>query len=270
MGCVIDHLQEKHRVRVLQVFLDARGRDLGAVETGVILEMELDWPRQEIVISWERDGAREKLVFGLAATNGPRNGHMRAFFALEQAVPLPKPPKPSAARVVARQPEDLVAGPVGDSAGIAGAFARIPALAAQGQLDEAERQIRFVLDGQDPFGGRLQQLAEEMVGIAEAHASDADATVYDWARKRAVDLGMAGGPARRAAARARQGWYISPRPKNASPRASAGGRSDDRRAHPRKKLTRGGPFGHGPASQWRAAWNLTRMLSLQLAAAFNS
>jgi hypothetical protein len=193
MGCMIDHLQADHRVRVLREFSDVHGMRHGAGESGIIRTMDLDWGRQEIVIEWERNGTTEKLVFALAAKEGPRNGHMREFFEMNEHVPLPKARASAAQRMAPAEPPPLVEGPVTDTAQTRDALARISALAAHGRLDEAETQIRIVLDGQDPFGGRLQQLAEKMVGIAVAHAGEPDRTVFDWARQRAIDLWYAWG-----------------------------------------------------------------------------
>lgn len=193
MGCVIDHLQANHRVRVLRDFSDVHGVRHGAGESGIIRTMDLDWGRQEIVIEWERNGAAEKLFFALAAKEGPRNGHMREFFEMNEYVPRPNARPSAARRVVPAEAPPSVESPVADPAQTRDALARISALAVHRRLDEAEEQIRIVLDGQDPFGGRLQQLAEEMVGIAVAHASDPDRTVFEWARQRAIDLWYAWG-----------------------------------------------------------------------------
>jgi hypothetical protein len=52
-------------------------RSIAGGELAIIRRMDLDWPRQELLIEWERDGAKETLSFSLAATSGPRNGKMR-------------------------------------------------------------------------------------------------------------------------------------------------------------------------------------------------
>jgi hypothetical protein len=193
MGCVIDHLQANHRILVLQDFRDARGTRHRKDDTGIIRIMDLDWARQEIVIEWERDGEAEKMFFALDAKDGPRNGRMRDFFAMEERVPLPKPLPSGALNDHAPASPPIVGEPIFDPAQSAGAMDRIAALCARGRLDEAERQIRLILDQPDPYGGRLQELAEHMVDIAVAHAQDADRTVFDWVQRRAETLWYAWG-----------------------------------------------------------------------------
>src|SRR5688572_14224344 len=90
MACVVDHLQADHRVRVLQDFTDARGTRHVAGETAILRAQAFDWPTQEIVLEWEREGRREKLYFALAAKDGPGNGRMRAYFAMEDRVAPPR------------------------------------------------------------------------------------------------------------------------------------------------------------------------------------
>ncbi|HRE05635.1 MAG TPA: hypothetical protein PKX00_08500 [Opitutaceae bacterium] len=97
MGCTIDHLRADHHVTVLRDFRDARGNEHRAGEQGMLRLMELDWPRQEFFLEWEREGVRERMCFSLSAKEGPRNGAMRDFFALgeaERVVRRPKPPPP--------------------------------------------------------------------------------------------------------------------------------------------------------------------------------
>ena len=79
MACTIDHLRVDHRLEIISDFTDARGVRHRAGESGVLRRMELDWPRQEIEIEWEREDAREKMFFSLAAKQGPRNGAMRVI-----------------------------------------------------------------------------------------------------------------------------------------------------------------------------------------------
>jgi hypothetical protein len=194
MGCVIDHLQSDHRILVLQDFRDERGGRHRKGDTGILRMMGLDWARQEIVIEWEREGEMEKMFFALDAKEGPRSGHMRDFFAMEERVPPLKPTRSvaAAAKDIAPAPE-LVAEPISDPARTDEATNRIAALCARGRLDEAERQIQLILDQSDPYGGRLQELAGQMVDIAVSHAQDKDRTVFDWVHRRATTLWYAWG-----------------------------------------------------------------------------
>lgn len=189
MSCVVDHLAADLRVSIRQDFTDARGVRHGRGETGVIRSLALDWARQEIVLEWERAGGRERMYFALAARDGPGNGRMRAYFEVIEPSPAPPPPRRREAPVV---PEPA-AQPVTDPRRYAEGFARVWALAARGRFDEAEQQLQLILAGEDPFGGRLEQAAGDMVGVACAHALDPNETIYAWARRRAVDLWYAWG-----------------------------------------------------------------------------
>jgi hypothetical protein len=193
MGCVIDHLQVDHHVRVVRGFADSRDMRHEAGESGIIRHMDLDWGRQEIVIEWEREGIREKMAFLLDAKSGPRNGHMREFFVMEERVPLPEDTIAGRARLNRPVVPAPAAEPVADAALYTEAVARVWALGARGRFAEAEDQIRLILAQPDPHGGRLQQLAEELVEISAAHASDADGAVFDWFRERAIVLWYAWG-----------------------------------------------------------------------------
>jgi hypothetical protein len=189
MGCVIDHLQSDHRVRVRQDFTDARGARHFAGEEAVLRSMNLDWSRQELLLEWEREGVRETLYFALAAKDGPRSGRMRDYFFLEERVPLPcdDPRERHRREMVARIPS-VVGDVVRDMARYGDAVTRVWALAARHCFAEAEEQIRLILAPPDPYDGRLDQLAGDVIGIAIAHAYDHDRTVFAWARERGVGL----------------------------------------------------------------------------------
>lgn len=190
MSAVVDHLAADLRVSVRQNFTDARGVRHGRGETGVIRTLALDWARQEIVLEWERAGEREKMHFPLAATDGPGNGRMRAYFdVIERS---PPPPPPSRRREAPTVPAPA-AQPVTDPKRYAEGFARVWALAAHGRFDAAEQQLQLILAGEDPFGGRLEQAAGDMVDVACAHAFDPNEAIYAWARQRAVNLWYAWG-----------------------------------------------------------------------------
>lgn len=94
MGTVIDHLMSNYRVTVLQDFTDAHGQSVPKGATGVITSMELDLKAMEIAINWRRETGDQRLVFGLMATNGPRNNHMKEFFEMGEYVAPPRAPKP--------------------------------------------------------------------------------------------------------------------------------------------------------------------------------
>jgi len=181
------------RVTVLQAFRDARGAKHRAGETGVIRSIELDWPSEDIIVEWERDGRREKMVFVLRAKDGPRNGHMREYFEAGELEMPPPPPKDRTrlARLRAELPPPSE--PVTDPNHYADALARIIALAITRKFAEAEQQIQLLLAPPDPFGGRLQQLADDLVGYAVACRDDADVDIYEWLRERAISLWYAWG-----------------------------------------------------------------------------
>jgi hypothetical protein len=195
MGCVIDHLQVDHRVTVIQDFTDVRGIRRKAGESAILRSMDLDWLRQEIVIVWERDGVKETLTFALAAKEGPRNGRMRDYFSVGERVPLFEDTIEGRRQAEAKtwQVPEVVEEPVTDTGRYGDAVDRVWALAARRRFEEAETQVKLILSAPDPCDGRLQSLAGDMVGMAVAHARDADSTVYDWAREKAVHLWYAWG-----------------------------------------------------------------------------
>jgi hypothetical protein len=93
MAATIDHLESHHRITVLKDFTDARGLGVKAGTTAVIRFIDLDFQNNEIFIDWERDGEAERLVFSLAAKEGPRNGGMKEYFELGEFVAPPRPKK---------------------------------------------------------------------------------------------------------------------------------------------------------------------------------
>lgn len=92
MACTIDHLRVDHHVLVLRDFTDLAGRKIRAGETGILRGLGLDFGPMEIWIDLERHGARDKLRFPLRATEGPRNGHMKEYFAMGHAIEQPPAP----------------------------------------------------------------------------------------------------------------------------------------------------------------------------------
>ena len=105
MATTIDHLETHFRYTVIRGFTDANGLKIPFEASGVISKIELDWSQMtHIHIDWERDGpggakTPERLTFLLAATDGPRNNHMKDYFEKgELVMPArePRPPKPAA------------------------------------------------------------------------------------------------------------------------------------------------------------------------------
>lgn len=193
MSCVIDHLSVDHRVRVLQDFRDARGATHRAGEVAVIRRLDFDWSTQDIVIEWVRDERKETLVFALKSKTGPGNGRMREYFAVEEAVESPEDIARREAKRRAPAPPALDEEPVTDPSQLDAAVKRIWALAARRRFEEADQQISLILRGPDPFGGRLESLAGDLVQLARAHAGEADGTIYAWMRESALSLWYAWG-----------------------------------------------------------------------------
>ncbi|MEZ6030859.1 MAG: hypothetical protein R3C46_14050 [Hyphomonadaceae bacterium] len=98
MGLTVDHLESHHRYRVIRGFTDANGVRVPFAAEGVIRAMRLSPDMREIEIDWEPDGAAPvQLAFLLAATDGPRNNHMRTYFEKGDVSLPPRAPKPAAA-----------------------------------------------------------------------------------------------------------------------------------------------------------------------------
>lgn len=185
MGCTIDHLSADYRIKVIQDFIDLRGQRHRTGETGVVRQIQLDWPKQEILIEWERDGKPEVLAFALMAKEGPRNGHMKEFFEKGDyvapetpgrkfvpgfgMVPVDPPVLPEVAPAIFREAAQFQA-----------AIQRVWALAGRKRFDEAEEQLRAV--PRDPL-----VTAKALGTIAERHAFEADGSVYEWLRDRAIN-----------------------------------------------------------------------------------
>lgn len=86
----IDHLRVDHEITVLQSFTDEAGTSMQVGDSGVVRSMSFDAVRAVITIDLERGAQIVRLVFGLRATSGPRNGHMREYFALGADVSSPR------------------------------------------------------------------------------------------------------------------------------------------------------------------------------------
>ena len=112
MACTIDHLRVDQRVVVLRDFTDLAGVVVRAGEAAVVRGLGLDLAQMEIWIELERGAVRERLRFALRATDGPRNGHMKAYFEVVEASvdePVVAVPVPAASLA---QPERERAAPV--------------------------------------------------------------------------------------------------------------------------------------------------------------
>jgi hypothetical protein len=118
---------------------------------------------------------------------------MRDYLVLGERVPVSDEQAERRRREKRVTPPELVEEPVVDVARYDEAVKRVWALAARHRFEEGEAQIQLIVAPPDPWGGRLEQLAGHMVGIAVAHAEDADDAVYNWARRRAVNLWYAWG-----------------------------------------------------------------------------
>ena len=187
MGTVIDHLMSRHRVTVLKGFVDAKGNEHAIGESGMILQMGLEWNAQEIWIEWEREGTTERMTFRLDARQGPRSGAMREFFEMGEYIPLPQViPDPAVklreARALLETSPDLIT----DSARYEDAVQRVAALAADRRFEEAEKQILKITGWPSEFGWRIREMADYLTGMAASHVNDPDPTVYTWLRGWAV------------------------------------------------------------------------------------
>lgn len=99
MATTIDNLSSFHRYTVIRGFTDATGIKVPFETVGAIRHISLNPQMTEIYVDWERiaaDGARtpERLTFLMAATDGPRNGHMRTYFETGEVDLPPREPKP--------------------------------------------------------------------------------------------------------------------------------------------------------------------------------
>lgn len=147
MATVIDHLTADHHVRVIQDFTDAHAIMHYIGETGVLRRLEIDWPKQEVVMEWERNGTRETMRFQLFATQGPRNGRMREFFEVGDYAPVPQPatrPQPTALPAMSTLPEEPIWGNPPDW------WHQALALDAEDKLEAAEDVI---MKGAQHIGG---------------------------------------------------------------------------------------------------------------------
>lgn len=191
MACVVDHLRSGDRVRVLLPFVDAHGTACEAGAVGRITALELDFPRQEIVLAWRRDdGLAQTLRFALAAREGPGNGRMKSYFrVLEETVPPAMESGHSFAdRVRPRPPLEPAPSPDGDPEAY---LDHVGALAVHGRFDEAGAWLAALLARPDPHGGNLRNAADSLCRMAIDHGHDADA--YGWLKEQGLGLWYAWG-----------------------------------------------------------------------------
>ena len=187
MGTVIDHLMSRHRVTVLKGFADARGVEHAAGESGVILQMGMEWNEKEIWIEWERAGTTERMTFRLDAREGPRSGAMREFFEMGEYIPLPRViPDPAVRRREARALLETSPELITDPARYGDAVDRVAALAADRRFEDAEKQILQITGWPSEFGWRVREMADYLTGMTASHVDDPDPTVYVWLRGWAV------------------------------------------------------------------------------------
>ena len=186
MGTVIDHLMSGHRITVIKAFADAKGVEHRAGESGVIQQMGLEWPEQEIWIEWEREGKGERMTFRLDARHGPRSGAMREFFELGEYVPKPRPdPAPARARAILATME-VLPGLITDPSQYEEAVERVAVLASHRRFDETEAQILQITGWPCEFGWRIKEMAHRLTGMAAAYVDEPDPTTYLWLKNWAI------------------------------------------------------------------------------------
>jgi hypothetical protein len=113
---------------------------------------------------------------------------MREFFAVEGEAPRPKPPRQPRRLEPPTPPAGLT---TSDASLYVDALARVHTLALERRFEEAEAQVRLILDLPDPHGCILQELGADLGNIAAAY-SDHPA-VCEWARKWAHNMWYAWG-----------------------------------------------------------------------------
>jgi hypothetical protein len=106
MAATVDNLESHHSYRVIRGFSDANGVHVPFDSVGVIRHIDISDDWTQIIIDWEQNGQTLKLVFLMAATDGPRNNHMRTYFEKGELSLPPRPPKPKPASDEASQPAE--------------------------------------------------------------------------------------------------------------------------------------------------------------------
>lgn len=145
MACTIDHLRIHHHVTALQDMVDLSGIFLGAGESAVLRDLSLDVARREIHIVLERAGSELDLCFALDAREGPRNGHMREYFAMGDCIlPVKQIVTPAPEDSIPQIPEERTVN-VPRSAVDPNWFEQVVDLEKRGQFEEAASLVRLAL-----------------------------------------------------------------------------------------------------------------------------
>lgn len=183
MATTVDHLAAGRAFRIIRPFTDARGARHGEGERGVVVALRVDWPRQEILLTWRRDGREETMAFPLAGGDGPGNGRMRTYFELEredeERAPVPRP----RGAVLHLPPPGGPALAVEDARG---PVERVVALADNRRFDEAREELHRCAAPPD-------DIARTLGAAAERRALERDGAIYEWLRDRAIDCWYAWG-----------------------------------------------------------------------------
>lgn len=90
MAMTIDHLRVDHRITVIRVFEDAKGKRMQVGDTGVLTGMDWDQIQNEISLEITSDTKKVRLVFSLKSKTGPGNGRMRDYFEVGEDVTPPR------------------------------------------------------------------------------------------------------------------------------------------------------------------------------------
>jgi hypothetical protein len=187
MGSTIDHLRADLEIRIIRDFTDVRGIRHRTGESGVLRTLDLDWPAQEIVLTWERDGRREEMRFALSAKTGPRNNAMRDYFEAGEYRPVPRPSAKEKATAEWTQTPEPAAQVVRDPDQWGAAIARIGSLATRRRFQEANEQIAAVTRECGPTAWRYKQMGDDLGGLAVS-AAPFNHEIYAWLRDRSLDF----------------------------------------------------------------------------------
>lgn len=167
MAVTIDHLRADHRVTVLQDFTDANGVTLRSGERGVLRGLAWDSARMEIHLVSERESGTVDLRFPLQATSGPRNGHMREFFAVGEDV---TPPRVLPAFSNPSQRQMIVPPPAKESAPLNSAAWNRAAQSTDGpdRLEAVEQEMLAAIDHLGVAASIAELYAERMRAFQRA------------------------------------------------------------------------------------------------------
>jgi hypothetical protein len=192
MATTIDHLSADHSYTVIQDFTDAEGVTHRVGEQGVIIHIGYNFVRQEITITWKRDGNEESMVFRDADRTGPGNGRMKQYFEKGEYVFTPIPgrrfipnfgyaPEPP-------QPPELTDTFFTKADDYDRAMDRVWALASRKRFEEANEQLRAIVYAKDRLHDNVERAAADVCSWAYSHAFDDDLTVHLWLRGKGISL----------------------------------------------------------------------------------